>query len=678
VVEQPPGWSDPPTYDPGLPATLTWYTPTLAAGVTGTIVYTVTVNPDVLGVITNTVCISTATPGALFGSNCDDERTVVTDEPDVTVSKAVGPDPAALRSRLVYTLVYANLGPVPAENVVVSDTLPAEVTYASANPTPDSGPPNPLLWNLGTLDPGVSGTITVAVTVRPGLTEPFTNTVCITTTTTESNYDNNCDFPPMADVTIAKADDVDPVAPGGQLVYTLVYTNNGAPAKNVVVSDTLPAEVTYASANPIPDSGPPNPLQWDLGTLDVGDTGTIVVTVTVGADVTQTFTNPVCISTATAEWNTDNNCDEEPTDVGLPADVTIRKSDDPDPVGPDGSHLVYTLVYTNNGPGVAEGVVVTDVLPDGAEFVLAVPSQASGPNPLTWNLGTLAAGQSGTIVVTVAVTSCVPRILTNRVRVSTATPESNYDNNDDEESTRVQAAVVTIDKQDEPDPGEPGKTVIYTLAYANEGPIDAQEVYITDTLPVSVTFGGVVDQPPGWSMLPGSSPPLTLTWYTPVLAAGVSGRIVYRVTADPEVPEEVESKACVRWWPHETDCQRCDTEPTPVRLLHFRARPMPGAVLLEWETAWEVDSYGFALLRGASGRLEDAQEIAFVPAAGRGGGRGAAYSYVDRDLESGSRYSYWLVEVDSGGRRTVYRPVTAAAFPDPLYRTYLPLIWRLW
>ena len=116
--------------------------------------------------------------------------------------------------------------------------------------------------------------------------------------------------------------------------------------------------------------------------------------------------------------------------------------------------------------------------------------------------------------------------------------------------------------------------------------------------------------------------------------------------------------------------------PTAVELLFFRATPQPAAVLLEWETAVEVDSYGFAILRSTTGRPDDAQEIAFVAAAGYGAGRGATYSYPDLTAQPGSLCTYWLVDVDTQGQRTVHGPVTVTALPQMAlpYRVYLPFI----
>jgi hypothetical protein len=97
--------------------------------------------------------------------------------------------------------------------------------------------------------------------------------------------------------------------------------------------------------------------------------------------------------------------------------------------------------------------------------------------------------------------------------------------------------------------------------------------------------------------------------------------------------------------------------PTPVQLLYFWAKPLIGSVLLEWETAWEIDTYGFYLLRSDTGNLSDAVEVAFVPAQGHGQGGGAAYSYLDLSVAPGLACSYWLVDVDTDGRRTVHGPV---------------------
>jgi uncharacterized repeat protein (TIGR01451 family) len=57
--------------------------------------------------------------------------------------------------------------------------------------------------------------------------------------------------PPVAELAITKTDSADPVSPGDTFTYTVLVENLGPdPAENVVISDTLPAELTFQSATP--------------------------------------------------------------------------------------------------------------------------------------------------------------------------------------------------------------------------------------------------------------------------------------------------------------------------------------------------------------------------------------------------------------------------------------------
>ncbi|UCC63106.1 MAG: hypothetical protein JSV36_20595, partial [Anaerolineae bacterium] len=82
---------------------------------------------------------------------------------------------------------------------------------------------------------------------------------------------------------------------------------------------------------------------------------------------------------------------------------------------------------------------------------------------------------------------------------------------------------------------------------------------------------------------------------------------------------------------------------------------------------------GFFLLRSASGRFDDAEEIAFVPAAGLGRGGGASYRFKDITVLPEVLYTYWLVDLDTSGRREVHGPVEVTSL---FYQLYLPIIWR--
>jgi uncharacterized repeat protein (TIGR01451 family) len=58
------------------------------------------------------------------------------------------------------------------------------------------------------------------------------------------------------------------------------------------------------------------------------------------------------------------------------ADLSLKKTDSPDPVAAGGA-LTYTIRVANAGPDGATGVVATDNLPKGVSFVSATPTQGS-------------------------------------------------------------------------------------------------------------------------------------------------------------------------------------------------------------------------------------------------------------------------------------------------------------
>ncbi len=98
--------------------------------------------------------------------------------------------------------------------------------------------------------------------------------------------------------------------------------------------------------------------------------------------------------------------------------------------------------------------------------------------------------------------------------------------------------------------------------------------------------------------------------------------------------------------------------PTAVDLLRFEAAFRNGAVVLEWETANEVDSLGFNLYRASSphGRMIRLNEDLMLCLGAPGSPVGAVYGYTDTDTEPGTAY-YWLEEVDIYRHGSVFGPL---------------------
>ena len=94
--------------------------------------------------------------------------TTVTSAHGYTLSKSDAPDPVAAGGTLVYTLNWSLSGNEAATGVVITDALPANVTFAScSNGCTQAG--GVVTWNLGAQNIGASGSVTVAVTVASPL-----------------------------------------------------------------------------------------------------------------------------------------------------------------------------------------------------------------------------------------------------------------------------------------------------------------------------------------------------------------------------------------------------------------------------------------------------------------------------------------------------------------------------
>ena len=78
----------------------------------------------------------------------------------------IGPLSVVTSSNLTYTISVTNFGPSSASSVVVTDTLPAGVTFVG---TTGSGVNNSGIvnWSLGTLTNGQTSNVTVTVTAPP-------------------------------------------------------------------------------------------------------------------------------------------------------------------------------------------------------------------------------------------------------------------------------------------------------------------------------------------------------------------------------------------------------------------------------------------------------------------------------------------------------------------------------
>jgi len=415
---------------------------------------------------------------------------------DLAVSKTDAPDPVVVGENLTYTVTVTNNGPFDTEKVNLTDTLPANVSFVNATPSPSGGSYPTYWWVLGNLSAGNATAITINVTVDSNTTGSISNTANVKSESLEDLHLANNNVTEQttvrygADLSIVKSDDPDPVVVGENLTYTLNVTNNGPfAALNVNVTDTLPAGVQFNSANPNPSGGSYPTYWWDLGTMTAGNSTIITINVTVDSNTTGPISNTANVTSDTIDSNTANNNVTEQTAVGYGADLSIVKSDDPDPVVV-GENLNYTLTVTNNGPFAALNVNVTDTLPAGVQFNSANPNPSGGSYPTYWwDLGTMTAGNSTIITINVTVDSNTTGPISNTAHVSSETIDPMPGNNTDTEHTIVDTgATLTIKKVDSHDPVQNGTRLNYTIWVNNTGTGVATNVTVRETYDANVTF----------------------------------------------------------------------------------------------------------------------------------------------------------------------------------------------
>jgi uncharacterized repeat protein (TIGR01451 family) len=178
---------------------------------------------------------------------------------------------------------------------------------------------------------------------------------------------------PTADLMVTIAPATAPVHVGDQVTYNLTVTNNGPDdATNVVVVDTLPANVTFDAGAAGNSSGliPYNNMVIDLvGNLAAGASTTISIVVTPNAAAQGTVLHNTAVVTGLpTDPNPFNNIATDDTVFVQPVvNVSITKSVQtavPGVVGA-GQPLTYTLTVSNTGLSNASFVVVGDLLPVG-------------------------------------------------------------------------------------------------------------------------------------------------------------------------------------------------------------------------------------------------------------------------------------------------------------------------
>ncbi|MFC2078075.1 hypothetical protein ACFLTM_04630 [Candidatus Bipolaricaulota bacterium] len=517
----------------------------LESGETWTFQGTYTMRPEDPDALRN---VATVAGEDLDGDPLTDQDDHIVDgdfDPAIAIVKR-GPSAATVGSTVTYTFTVTNDDTAgdgsPLAQVAVSDSLAGTASYISGDDGDDL------------LEAGEAWTFAVTYTVGPNDPDPLANTG------TASARDGDGDLftaqdQHTLDVEVAPAISVVKTGPAGATpgetaTYQIAIANDpvagdGSPISNLTVADSLTVAPTYIS-------GDDGDTVLELGEVWLYEASVVL------PQTDDLFVEN--IATAAGE-DRDGDPVESSGDhrVGVGADLTVSKTASPNPSNP-GEPLVYTILVTNLGPATGSGVSLTDFVPpelEGAEFSL------DGETWQRWagtiELGTFLAGETEQILLRGIVNGQAAGVLTNIAQVTADTPDPEPANNVTSVSTPVRIlADLAITKSDGTDPIARGETLTYSIVVINNGPQDAPDVQVAETLPADVNWISFTPSTGTYDEIRG-------VWDIGLLPVGGSATLTVVVDVDPSFTGTLTNRVTAQAFPNDPNAaNNADVEVTTV------------------------------------------------------------------------------------------------------------------
>ena len=168
----------------------------------------------------------------------------------------------------------------------------------------------------------------------------------------------------------------------------------------------------------------------------------------------------------------------------------------------DNRYFQYRATLTTDAPAYSPQLLWVRVYPDHRALFASQGSCTAQPRAFTCDLGDLVGGGVVSLTAFVNVNPSILGIITNSVTVSATNDVTSANNSAFVTSTVESEVYLSIYKYDDDDtngdgynewehgaadPVNPGYPMTYTLEVHNSGPSDAWNVWISDTLPITVT-----------------------------------------------------------------------------------------------------------------------------------------------------------------------------------------------
>lgn len=330
---------------------------------------------------------------------------------------------------VTYTFALTNNGAVAATGVTFSDLL-AGLTYVSSTTSAgtinSSG--NPILFNVGTINPGTTATVTITVNVPSGATlgTVYNNGINISYTVGSNTFTASSNVRSVT-VGVTRGVAITPTSaatthePEDSIKYYFTLKNTGNKKDVLLMSFGSSKSLAWKFYKDVNDNG-----IYDVNDTQLASTDSVqfndslhVIAIAITPVVATDQDNDVTSFTVTSAGdNTKFQSSVATTTIDI-AVITLTKVVAPLGNEPPGTQMTYTVNYSNTGHGKAYNFKVVDGAPDSTTYVpgsvtlngVAMTDVAdadaatvtNGGKTITVTIGTLNASASGTVAFKITV-----------------------------------------------------------------------------------------------------------------------------------------------------------------------------------------------------------------------------------------------------------------------------------
>lgn len=427
------------------------------------------------GKITNDASVSGREYDWNLTNNYDNQSIDVEVCADLAIEKLVNDTNPKFNSLVEWTLRVTNNGPDTATGVVVCDILPEGLISIDKS---FNG-----RWNVGKLINNQTKELTIICLVNK--TGKLVNIADIAGNEYDCNLTNNIvnksiEVAQSADLFVKKY--VNNTAPDfGEIIkWSVVVSNNGPDiVTNVQVNDLLDDGLIFVKSSSTKGNYDVKSGIWTIDSLAPETDETLNIYCKVNK--IGKILNFVSVNSTQYDWNESNNYDNKSVDAVKIADLSVIKLINNS--NPNYNDLIkWTIIVSNNGPNMATGVIVNDLLPKSVEYISSYLSKGFY-NPVNgiWDVGNLNAGEKLQLNIVSKIVKTGD--ITNVVNVKGNEKDSNLTNNHFEKSVHVKAAAdLSIEKSVSKQEVNINDLIEYVIEITNNGPDSAENIKVSELL----------------------------------------------------------------------------------------------------------------------------------------------------------------------------------------------------